>query len=87
MNFRHLAAASFLLGVPGVALADDRAPNADERAKIEAALKVDGFTAWGDIELDDGRVWEVDDARHTDGKEYDVDLHLTTYAILKRDPD
>lgn len=80
-----LAAASLFAAAP--AFAEDRAPNADERTKIEAALKADGFTTWGDIELDDGRVWEIDDARHSDGKEYDVDIDPATYAILKRDPD
>lgn len=69
------------------ALAQDRAPNAEELNRIEAVLKADGFTTWADIELDDGRVWEVDDAKHTDGKEYDVDLDPTSYAIVKRDPD
>lgn len=87
MTVRTIAAASFLLAGSSLAFADDRAPNADERASIEAALKADGFTTWGDIELDDGRVWEVDDARHSDGKEYDVDLSPANYAILKRDPD
>ena len=69
------------------ALADDRAPTAEERTKIEAALKAEGFQSWGDIELDDDRAWDVDDARHSDGKEYDLELDKTTFAITKRDPD
>ena len=68
------------------AYAEDRSPTAEERTAIEAALKADGFASWGEIELDNGRVWEVDDARHSDGKEYDVDLDLG-YRIVKRDPD
>ena len=69
------------------AYADDRAPNADERAKIEAALKAEGFASWGSIELDDGRTWEVDDARHSDGREYDLELSMQTLAITDRDED
>ncbi len=70
---------------PGSALAADRPPNAEERAAIEAALKADGFARWGEIELDGGK-WEVDDAVHADGKEYDVDLSLA-YKIIKKDLD
>ena len=69
------------------ALAEDRDPTPEERTKIEAALKAEGFASWGDIELDDNRVWEVDDARHSDGKEYDLDLDPQSLAIIKRDDD
>lgn len=69
------------------AFAADRAPTAEERANIEAALKAEGFQSWGDIELDDDRAWDVDDARHSDGKEYDLELDKTTLAVTKRDPD
>jgi len=74
-----------LLSAP--AFADDRAPTAEERTKIEAALKSAGFQSWGEIELDDDRAWDVDDARHSDGKEYDLELDKTTLAVTKRDPD
>lgn len=78
-----------LLAVPftSAALAEDRAPTPEERASIEAVLKAEGFTSWGEIELDDGKVWEVDDAIHADGREYDLELDRTTYAITDRDPD
>lgn len=86
--FRPLAVA-LLVTVPlsGAALADDRAPTLEERAEIEAVLKAEGFTSWGEIELDDGKVWEVDDAIHSDGREYDLELDPQTYAITDRDPD
>lgn len=85
---RPLAVAA-LLAVPlsGAAFAGDRAPTLEERAEIEAVLKAEGFTSWGEIELDDGKVWEVDDAIHADGREYDLELDRTTYAITSRDPD
>ncbi|MFC5386087.1 PepSY domain-containing protein [Aquamicrobium segne] len=69
------------------AFADDRAPTAEERAKIEAVLKAEGFTSWGEIELDDGKVWEVDDAIHSDGREYDLELDPSTLAITDKDLD
>lgn len=67
------------------AMADDREPTAEERTQIEAALREAGFTSWEEIELDDGR-WEVDDARHSDGQEYDLKLDME-YKIVSRHQD
>lgn len=68
-----------------VAFAQDRPPTADERTRIEAALKADGYQTWGTIELDDDRVWEVDDARDAEGREWDLELDMQSLAIVKRD--
>jgi uncharacterized membrane protein YkoI len=68
---------------PGLA---DRAPTADERAKIEQMLRSEGFTSWDEIELDDDG-WEVDDAKGSDGREYELKLDRNTLRIIKRDPD
>ncbi|MDP1908064.1 MAG: PepSY domain-containing protein [Hyphomicrobium sp.] len=85
-GFISTAAALALLGaLSGPALAD-REPNAQERAAIEQVLRDQGFTQWGDIELDDGR-WEVEDAVASDGAEYDLALEQTTFEIVKRDRD
>lgn len=65
----------------------DRGPTADERARIEATLKSQGFTRWGKIEFDDGRYWEVDDAYAADGLKYDLDLSADGGAIIRRDRD
>lgn len=62
----------------------DRAPTADERTRIENALRGLGFTRWEEIELDDG-VWEVDDAIGSDGQEYDLKLHPETLAVIKQE--
>jgi len=62
----------------------DREPTPEERARIEQVLRAEGFTAWDDIELDDD-VWEVDDARDADGREYDLKLDPTTFRITGRD--
>lgn len=68
------------------ALADDRQPTAEELTQIEQTLRAEGFTSWDDIELDDG-VFEVDDAVHSDGRKYDLELDPQTYAIVKRELD
>ena len=85
---RILVLAALASAIASPALAD-REPTAEERARIEAALKAEGFTRWESIELeDDGMpVWEVDDAVAADGKEYDLDLDPTSLAIIKRDAD
>ena len=82
-----LVLAAMLSTVAMTAVADDRKPTPEERAKIEAALKAEGFTSWGEIELDDDKVWEVVDAKHSDGKEYDLELDPETLAITDKDPD
>jgi hypothetical protein len=64
----------------------DRAPTADERAKIEQMLRSEGFTSWDEIELDDDG-WEVDDAKGSNGREYELKLDRDTLRIIKRDAD
>jgi uncharacterized membrane protein YkoI len=64
----------------------DRAPTADERAKIEQMLRSEGFTSWDEIELDDDG-WEVDDAKGSDGREYELKLDRDTLRIIKREAD
>lgn len=88
MRFAAVIPLAFIAAlVAAPASAADRSPTADERAKIEAALKAAGFVSWGDIELDDDRAWEVDDARHSDGKEYDLDLDPQSLAVVKQELD
>src|SRR3546814_14676589 len=70
----------------------DRAPTDEERSSIETALRAEGYTSWEEIEFDDDdddaddRVWEVDDARGSDGVEYDLKLGRD-YRIIKRERD
>lgn len=80
-------AAMGALATPALAqVEDDRPPTSAEREAIERVLRAEGFVTWDDIELDDG-VWEVDDARTGDGREYDLELRPETYEIIRRDPD
>ncbi|QAY78245.1 PepSY domain-containing protein [Sphingosinicella sp. BN140058] len=65
----------------------DRAPTEAERAAIVRVLQANGFVAWDDIELDDGRRWEVDDARLANGETYDLKLAPDTLRITRRSRD
>jgi Peptidase propeptide and YPEB domain len=79
-----ILAAGMLL--PGHVLAD-RAPTPQERSRIETMLRNEGFTRWGRIEMDDDDyLWEVDDARASDGRTYDLQLHPDTLSIIGREP-
>lgn len=69
------------------ALADDRAPTMDERAQIEQQLQSLGFVSWEEIELDDDGYWEIDDARHSDGREYDLKLEVGSLDVLEIERD
>lgn len=71
-----LTLATLLAGTAATgALADDRPATAAETAEIGAILNAAGFTSWRKIEFDtDDNKFEVDDARHSDGRVYDVDI-------------
>jgi hypothetical protein len=73
--------AGVLLSAPAFA---DREPTPAERERIEQVLRAEGYVSWEEIELDDG-VWEIDDARTVDGREYDLKLDPETLGILDID--
>jgi peptidase YpeB-like protein len=65
----------------------ERAPNPEERSRIEAVLRNKGFTRWGKIELDgESDAWEIDDAHASDGHRYDLRLRPDTLEIITREP-
>lgn len=68
------------------AAADDRPATPAERAGIAAILEANGYTSWKRIEFDrDDRKFEIDDARHANGRVYDVDIR--DGRIVKRERD
>ncbi len=81
---RRLLAAMVVV-LPTTAHAE-REPTPEERTRIEAALRSEGFTRWDEIELD-GDGWEVEDAVAADGKTYELKLNKDTFAIIERDGD
>jgi hypothetical protein len=64
------------------ATAGDRRATAAERAQAASVLSAAGFTSWRKIEVDDGKI-EIDDARHANGRLYDVDIRGG--SIVKKD--
>ncbi|WP_072397494.1 PepSY domain-containing protein [Hyphomicrobium sp. CS1GBMeth3] len=71
-----LALAALISGAAATgAYADDRPATAAEQSEISAILNAAGFSSWKKIEFDtDDNKFEVDDARHSDGRVYDVDI-------------
>lgn len=80
-----LAALAFALTLAPAAYADTPLA-ADQKAKVEAVLRQEGFTKWSEIELDDGMI-EVDDAIDAAGKKVDLKLDPNTLAIVSRKKD
>lgn len=78
------AAAAIFLAAPALA---DRDPTPEERTQIEEHLRSLGFTSWEEIEWDDDGYWEIDDAIHSDGREYDLHLAPNTLEVIKQERD
>ncbi|MFC3126882.1 hypothetical protein ACFOD4_17590 [Pseudoroseomonas globiformis] len=64
--------------------AEDRAPTAAERDRIEQVLRGHGFSSWGEIGLDGG-IWSVDDAHDAQGRERDIRLTPGEYRLVADD--
>src|SRR3712207_3661859 len=63
-----------------------RDPTPEERTRIEAILRGEGFQRWDEIEFEHG-MWQVDDAIGTDGCEYGLKLDPNTFVIVERNLD
>ncbi|MBH0237099.1 PepSY domain-containing protein [Methylobrevis albus] len=85
-KFRTLAVAALFSLAGATAALADRPPTLEERAAIQEVLIAEGFTSWEKIELDDDGLWEIDDAIHTDGMKYDLELD-SNLAVVKRERD
>jgi hypothetical protein len=75
-----LGAVSILLATQ--ARAEDRPVTAEERVQLVAALQAQGCTG-GKMEFDDGK-FEVDNAKCSDGRTYDLDFDAS-FKLLKKD--
>jgi len=58
--------------------------SAPDKAKVEAALKAQGFTSWESIVWHKG-TWEVDDAIDSKGKHFDLKIDATTLKIISKE--
>jgi len=86
-RFLALAAASAALSLLacGSGLAEDRPLTGDERTKLVAAMTAEGCSG-GQMEFDDGH-YEVDDARCSDGRTYDLKFDASFKLISKERDD
>ena len=75
-----ISAALALLAVQPASAAD-RPLTDDERTKLVAAMQAEGCSG-GEMEFDDGR-YEVDDARCTDGRSYDLEFDAAFKLVRK----
>ena len=80
MNLSVVLAAVIIL-LATQARAEDRPVTAEEREQLVTALQAQGCTG-GKMELDDGK-FEVDDAKCSDGRTYDLDFD-TSFKLLKK---
>jgi hypothetical protein len=88
MKISLLAAAPVALLVTASPALADRLPTEGERAVVERTLRAAGFVSWEEIELDDdGPRWEVDDARASDGRRFDVKIDPKSLRIVRQERD
>lgn len=81
MKLSILLSAVFILAATPVR-ADDRPVTAEERGQLVAVLQAQGCTG-GKMEFDDGK-FEVDNAKCSDGRTYDIDFDAS-FKLLKKD--
>lgn len=87
---KHALATLGLSAIAAAALvtaasAGDRRATPEEQAQVGAILQANGFTSWQKIEYDDDGKFEVDDARHANGRVYDVDIRGGRIVKKERD--
>ena len=78
----QLAIAALALVIATPAVAKDRPVTDDERGKLAAAVAAQGCSG-GKMEFDDGR-FEVDDARCSDGRQYDLEFDAAFKLTRKK---
>lgn len=69
---------------PAVAKKDPRPPSPEQRVRIEAALKSQGYVRWSGIRTDDDGP-EVDSAWDRQGRRFEVKLHPRTLRVIRRE--
>jgi len=77
----RLAASTLVLALLATSCALARSPSADERVRVESALRGQGFVGWGKIEMDDG-LWEVDNASRGNNDARDIRLTPDDLTVI-----
>ena len=76
---------AFSLAILGLTTVAAYAATADQ-AKVEEALKAEGYAHWKSIVLDNG-TWEVDDAINAAGKQFDLRIDANTLKVTNSIPE
>jgi hypothetical protein len=74
------------LAILGLSTVAAYAAASADQAKVEAALKAQGYTHWKTIVLDNG-TWEVDDAINAAGKQFDLRIDANSLKITNSIPE
>jgi hypothetical protein len=74
------------LAILGFSTAVAYAATSADQAKVEEALKAQGYTKWKTIVLDNG-TWEVDDAIDKAGKQFDLRIDAETLKVTNSIPE
>ena len=70
------------LASPALAKKDPRPPSPEQRVRIEAALRSQGYVRWSGIRTDDDGP-EVDSAWDRQGRRFEVKLHPRTLKVIR----
>jgi hypothetical protein len=71
-----------LTAAPAIAKKDPRPASPEQRVRIEAALKSQGFVRWAGIRTDDDGP-EVDSAWDRQGRRFELKLHPRTLRVIR----
>jgi len=84
MRIQLLAStALFMFAAAATVVAKDRPVTDDERAKLVAAATAQGCSG-GEMEFDDDGYYEVEDARCSDGRKYELRFDTAFNLISKK---
>jgi len=87
LSMRTLGLTAMVVFVTASAATAGREPTAAERAAVEEVLRAHGFESWEEIETDDGASgWEVNGARRSDGRKYDLELKFQAVGTTGEEP-
>ncbi len=77
-----LIALMAVLAAPALAKKDPRPPSPAQQARIEQALRSQGYVRWSGIRADDDGP-EVDSAWDAQGRRFELRLHPQTLKVIR----
>lgn len=73
------------LASPGWADDNERIPSPEERRQIEAVLRAEGYTQWGELALRSG-AWMVEEALGKEGRRFNLRVSNLDFSVQSRRP-